>query len=174
MDLRYPIGQFEWEGHSAPEQRERWIQEIKSLPEKLRAAVQGLSQEQLNVSYRDGGWSIRQVVHHLADSHMNSYIRFKLALTEDNPTIKPYDEQKWAAHQDSLILDIEASLVLLDGMHARWGALLDIMDNGDYLRTFYHPENQRKTSLEYATGMYAWHGKHHTAHITSARERLKF
>ncbi|MGV2644524.1 putative metal-dependent hydrolase, partial [Clostridium perfringens] len=114
------------------------------------------------------------VVHHLADSHMNSYIRFKLALTEDNPTIKPYDEQKWAALQDSLILDIEASLVLLDGMHARWGALLDIMDNRDYLRTFYHPENQRKTSLEYAMGMYAWHGKHHTAHITSARERLKF
>lgn len=174
MDLRYPIGQFEWEGQSTPEQRELWMQEIKSLPEKLRAAVQGLSQEQLSLSYRDGGWSIRQIVHHLADSHMNSYIRFKLALTEDNPTIKPYDEQKWAALQDSLTLDVDASLVLIDGIHARWAALLNIMSNEDYLRTFYHPENRQKTSLEYATGMYAWHGKHHTAHITSARERLKF
>lgn len=173
MDIRYPIGQFEWEGHSSPEHRTRWIREITGMPEKLRVALEGLTKEQLNLAYRDGGWTLLQVVHHLADSHMNSYIRYKLALTEDNPTIKPYNEQLWAALPDSMNVDAEVSLALIEGVHARWVALLNNMDDEDYLRTFYHPENQRKTSLEYATGMYAWHGNHHIAHITSARERLK-
>lgn len=174
MDLRYPIGQFDWEGSTTPEHRQVWVQEIKGMPEKLRAAVQGLSHAQLDTAYREGGWTIRQVVHHLADSHVNSYIRFKLALTEENPTIKPYDEQKWAAQHDSLTQDIDASLALIDGLHARWVVLLENMKDRDYLRTFYHPENQRTTSLEYAAGMYAWHGNHHIAHITSARERFGF
>ncbi|KZS43113.1 metal-dependent hydrolase [Paenibacillus glucanolyticus] len=173
MDMRYPIGQFEWEGQSSPEHRNHWIQEIEGMPGKLRTAVQGLSEEQLNLAYREGGWTIRQVVHHLADSHMNSYMRFKLALTEDNPTIKPYDERLWAALPDSVTVATEVSLAMIEGIHTRWVALLNSMDHEDFLRTFYHPENQRTTHLEYATAMYAWHGNHHIAHITSARERFK-
>ncbi|CAM3273285.1 MULTISPECIES: YfiT family bacillithiol transferase [Paenibacillus] len=172
MDLRYPIGPFAWEGTATAEQRESWISDIAKLPSMLSDAVQGLSDDQLDLPYREGGWSIRQVVHHLADSHMNSYIRFKLALTEDNPTIKPYDEQKWTMMQDATIVNVQVSLTLIEGLHARWAAVLNAMNPGDFDRTFYHPESQKTMSLDYATGMYAWHGKHHTAHITSLRERL--
>ncbi|MEK3780129.1 YfiT family bacillithiol transferase [Paenibacillus sp. FSL R5-0810] len=172
MDLRYPIGPFAWEGTATAEQRESWISDIEKLPSMLSAAVQGLSEEQLGLPYREGGWSIRQVVHHLADSHMNSYIRFKLALTEDNPTIKPYDEQKWAMMQDAPLVNVQVSLSLIEGLHARWTAVLNAMTPSDFDRTFYHPESHKTMSLYYATGMYAWHGKHHTAHITSLRERL--
>ncbi|WP_276575597.1 YfiT family bacillithiol transferase [Paenibacillus sp. YPG26] len=172
MDLRYPIGTFAFEGEISQAQRTEWIQDIDELPVKLREAVQGLSQDQLNLPYRDGGWTIRQVVHHVADSHMNSYIRFKLALTEENPAIKPYYEDRWAALTDSLTGDIELSLSLLEPLHRRWVILLNAMGEADYRREFYHPESKKLSRLDYSLGVYAWHGKHHTAHITALRDRL--
>lgn len=172
MDMRYPIGKFTFEGEVSQAQRASWIRDIEELPAKLREAVQGLSEDQLDLPYRDGGWTIRQVVHHVADSHMNSYIRFKLALTEENPAIKPYYEDRWANLQDSLTGDIEPSLSLLEALHKRWVIVLNSMSESDYERTFYHPESKKTSRLDYTLGIYAWHGKHHTAHITSLRGRL--
>ncbi|GAB6931085.1 bacillithiol transferase BstA [Paenibacillus sp. JCM 10914] len=172
MDLRYPIGPFVPLEPPTRGQLHTWIRDIDELPDKLHQAVKGLTNEQLDIAYRDGGWTIRQVVHHVADSHINSYIRFKLALTEDNPTIKPYDENKWATLHDAMTMDIEPSLQLIEGTHARWISTLSNMGEYEFKRTFYHPGLLRETSLAASTGMYAWHGKHHTAHITSVRERL--
>jgi uncharacterized damage-inducible protein DinB len=169
--LQYPIGRFSHEGEITPEQRELWINEITEVPRKLRLAVKGLSESELNTPYRPGGWTIRQVVHHLADSHMNSYIRFKLALTEELPTIKPYEEARWAELSDSANMPIEVSLQLLESLHLRWVNVLRSIPPEDFNRSFIHPESG-VTPLARNLGIYAWHGNHHIAHITSLRERM--
>jgi hypothetical protein len=170
MDLRYPIGKFSWSGPSTHEQRARFMEEIAATPERMRSAVAGLTDVQLETPYRDGGWTVRQVVHHVPDSHMNSYIRFKLALTEHEPTIKPYDEAKWAEMEDARNLAISPSLKLLEGLHERWVSLLRSLSEADVLRQFTHPE-LGKVSVDQYIALYAWHGKHHVAHITGLRER---
>jgi len=171
MDERFPIGHFAFQGEISAAQREAWIQEIAELPGLLKLAVDGLDEAQLNIPYRSGGWSSRQVVHHLADSHMNSYIRFKLALTEDVPTIRPYYEDRWASLYDSAA-DISVSLSLLEALHTRWVILLKSLGDEDYKRTFHHPESGATLPLEHHLGAYAWHGRHHTAHITGLRKKL--
>ena len=171
MDFRYPIGQFTWnEPGSTPEQRARFIDDIAAAPERMRSAVAGLQESQLDTPYRDGGWTVRQVVHHVPDSHMNSYIRFKLALTEHEPTIKPYDESVWAELIDAKTAPIEPSLNLLEGLHNRWTILLRSLSGDDVKRTFNHPELGIVTIDKYIA-LYAWHGKHHVGHITALRER---
>lgn len=170
-DLRYPIGPFVVPDAITEEQLLAWIHDIAELPSQLRQAVEGLNEQQLNTPYREGGWTVRQVVHHLADSHMNSYIRFKLALTEDTPTIKPYDEGRWAEILDARELPLEPSLQLLEGLHERWVTMLRSLEEDQLHRTFIHPESGQTIRLELNIGIYAWHGKHHTAHITSLRER---
>jgi uncharacterized damage-inducible protein DinB len=169
-DLRYPIGKFQSSDPSTPESRAAHIEVLRQLPDRLRAAISGLSDAQLDTLYREGGWTVRQVVHHLADSHANSYIRFKLALTEDSPTIKPYDEAAWARLPDSRI-PVEPSLDFLAGVHARLVALLESMTEEDFQRAFNHPERGRMT-LGTNLALYDWHSRHHTAHITSLRERM--
>ncbi|WP_409341540.1 YfiT family bacillithiol transferase [Paenibacillus sp. MBLB4367] len=169
--LRYPIGRFAVNGEITGEQRNAWIAQITGLPAELRIAVEDLNEEQLDTPYREGGWTVRQVVHHLADSHMNSFTRFKLALTEERPTIKPYDEAGWADLPDSKSAPAGLSLALLDVLHERWAILLSGMGEEDFARAFRHPESGIVT-LDRAAGLYAWHGRHHVAHITSLRERL--
>jgi uncharacterized damage-inducible protein DinB len=170
MDLRYPVGKFKYEGEPTSEVLEKWITEIEELPFQLMEAVEGLRAEQLDTAYRSEGWTIRQVVHHIADSHLNSYSRFKLALTENNPTIKLYDEGKWAELPDSK-LPIAISLKLIEAIHCRWVCLLRSMKSGDQGKTFQHPESG-VVKLGINIGIYAWHGRHHVAHITSLRDRL--
>jgi len=170
-DLRYPIGKFKWEGRTTDEQRPSFIGEIESAPARLRNAVKGLSDQQLDTPYRPGGWTLRQVVHHVPDSHMNAYVRFKLALTEDNPTIKPYEEARWAELTDGRTAPVEVSLTLLDSLHHRWVSLLRSLTPADWERLFRHPELGPMT-LEKNLALYAWHGKHHVAHITSLRDRM--
>lgn len=172
MDFRYPIGQFTHEGEITLAQRQQWIQDIADLPKCAREAVEGLNEEQLSLPYRDGGWMLKQVIHHMADSHMNSVIRFKLALTEDTPTIRPYFEERWAELSDSKDLGVEVSLHLLDALHRRWSALLYALTDEDYAKAFYHPASKETMRLDHCLGLYAWHGKHHVAQITSLRERL--
>ncbi|GMK40993.1 putative metal-dependent hydrolase [Paenibacillus sp. CCS19] len=170
-NLQYPIGKFAVEGPVHEEQRTAWIGEIERLPEELSAAVAGLSEEQLETPYRDGGWTIRQVVHHLADSHMNSYMRFKLAATEELPTIKPYYEDRWAELADGAHAPIELSLQLLKSLHTRWVYFIKSLRPEQFDRAFVHPEHGRAMTLNDALGMYAWHGRHHVAHIAGLRER---
>lgn len=170
-DLRYPIGRFEYDGNSSREVIDRFISDIDSLPRLLRAAVAGLDDKQLDAPYRDGGWSSREVVHHVADSHMNAYVRCKLALTEHAPTIKPYDEAEWAKLADVRTVPVSVSLDLLDALHARWVALLRAMPDADFERTYVHPEHNRAASMRAVVALYSWHGRHHTAHISALRER---
>ena len=165
-DLQYPIGRFALPETTTAEQRQTWIQEIARAPQELRAAVSGLSKEQLDTPYRPGGWTVRQVVHHVPDSHMNAFIRFNLALTEDQPTIKPYDEARWAMLADAA--PIEPSLDLLEALHIRWVGLLESMSERDYQRTFLHPESGA-WRLDQYLAQYAWHGRHHVAHVRSIR-----
>jgi uncharacterized damage-inducible protein DinB len=146
------------------------IEQIAETPAKVRAAVEGFTEQQLDTPYREGGWTVRQVVHHLADSHMNAYVRFKLALTEDEPTIKTYEQDRWADTVDSRTAPAEISLLLLDGLHDRWAMLLRSLSAADFARKFTHPEHGKMT-LERLLGLYAWHGRHHTAHITGLRDR---
>ena len=169
-DLRFPIGKFHPPAAYTPELRNQHIQEISQTPHLLRQAVSGLTDLQLDTPYRDGGWTVRQVVHHVPDSHMNSYIRFKLALTEDNPVIKPYAEDLWAELADSK-LPVEGSLRTLELLHERWVALLQSMDEAAWKRTFKHPA-MGDVALPMAVALYAWHGSHHVAHVTSLRERM--
>ena len=168
-DPRYPVGKFSYQDSISYEKREKFLDEVAQAPAKLRAAVQGLSDAQLDTPYRDGGWTPRQVVHHVADSHMNAFIRFKLALTEDNPTIKPYAENLWAELADAK-LPLETSLVMVDQVHHRWITVLRAMTESQWARTFNHPENGMRR-LDQVLGLYAWHGRHHVAHITELRER---
>jgi DinB family protein len=169
-DLRYPIGKFHFEGPLPEEQKEKFLSDISHTPANLRAAVSGLSEKQLDTPYRPEGWTVRQVVHHVPDSHVNAYVRFKLALTEDEPTIKPYAEDRWAALADSQTTPIEVSLMLLESLHSRWMRLLGSLAAPDWKRTFRHPE-LGPMNLEKQLALYAWHGRHHVAHITSLRER---
>jgi hypothetical protein len=167
MNTQYPIGTFEFEGELTASVVEGWIREIEVLPSLLRDAVKDLNDEQLNTPYRTGGWTVRQVVHHLADSHMNAFVRCKLALTEENPVIKPYDEGKWAELPDYQ-LPIDLSLSLLDTLHIRWVEVLRNLTSADLEKTFIHPDSG-KVSVGRNIGIYAWHGRHHLAHITSLR-----
>jgi hypothetical protein len=170
-DVRYPVGKFEPKTTLTPDERRKALDVIAAVPQKMRDAVRGLSEAQLDTPYRDGGWTVRQVVHHVPDSHMNAYIRTKNALTEDSPTIKPYDETKCAELADSFETPIETSLQLLDSLHKRWDVLLRSLKDDDFKRTFRHPEHQGVLTLDWLLVMYAWHGRHHVAHITSLRER---
>jgi DinB superfamily len=172
-NLKFPIGQFSFQPPSTPPQRKQWIADIAGAAAKYRAAVSGLTAEQLDTPYRDGGWTVRQVIHHVPDSHMNAYIRFKLALTENDPTIKPYDEAAWAELSDSRDTPIEVSLTLLETLHARWVSLMDAMSDSDFLKQFRHPE-RGVVPLEMNLALYAWHCHHHLAHITSLRARNKW
>ncbi len=165
MDPRYPIGKFEPQPFSK-EQLQKWIDDIKFLPQSLENAILNLDDEQLQTPYRDGGWTVQQVVHHVADSHMNAYIRFKLALTENNPVVKPYDEKLWAELPDVNAVPVNVSITLLYALHTRWySLLLNIKDDEWETKTVFHPEHNKEMSLWYLLGMYAWHGKHHVGHI---------
>ena len=168
-DPRYPIGKAVIDKEPTPEKRAACIRDIAELPALLRGAVKGLTDAQLDTPYRDGGWTVRQLVHHVADSHMNAFIRFKLALTEQNPAIKPYNQDAWVTTADAA-LGVETSLAVLDGVHARLARLLSSMDAAAFARTFMHPENGL-TSLDRNLQIYAWHGKHHAAHVTALRAR---
>ncbi|MDQ5844985.1 MAG: putative metal-dependent hydrolase [Acidobacteriota bacterium] len=170
MDLRYPIGPFAFTGGLTPEERHALIDEIAAAPEKMRAAVAGLSEEQLETPYRPDGWTVRQVVHHVPDSHLNSYVRFKLAITEQHPTIKAYDENVWANLEDARNAPIDISLDLLESLHRRWVLFLRSLKDQDFARTFNHSE-LGSVSVEKNVALYAWHGQHHVAHITSLRQR---
>jgi uncharacterized damage-inducible protein DinB len=169
-DPRYPIGQFTFPDSTTAEERQAWIREIARTPQQLRAAVAGLSKEQLDTPYRPGGWTVRQVVHHVPDSHMNAFVRFKLALTEDQPTIKPYDEARWAVLADAA-LPVDPSLDLLEALHLRWVRILESMSERDHQRAFVHPESGM-WRLDQYLAQYAWHGRHHVAHVASLRQLL--
>ena len=169
-DLRYPIGKFTFTENLSEKEREQAIAAIAETPANLRAAVSRLSEAQLETSYRPGGWTVRQVVHHVFDSHLNSYTRFRFALTEDEPLIKPYDEAAWAELIDAKTAPVEVSLTLLEALHTRWVMLLNSLSPGDWQRTFRHPE-LGVVSLEKNAQLYAWHGKHHVAHINNLRQR---
>jgi len=171
MDQRYPIGKYAPPQDVTPALRQQAISTIAEAPAKLRAAVKGLNDQQLNTPYREGGWTVRQVAHHVPDSHMNAYIRFKLALTEDLPLIKPYNEAKCAELGDVKGAPIEPSLALLENLHKRWVLLLSTLGPAEWSRKFRHPEHEKPLSLDDTLALYAWHGKHHVAHITSLRER---
>jgi len=170
-DPRYPVGQWQRRDELTPDERRTMIEAIAATPQKMRDAVAGLSDAQLDTPYREGGWTLRQVVHHVPDSHMNSYFRFKLALTEESPTIRPYDEAKWAELEDSRSTPIETSLRLLESVHDRWVRILRSMSDADFQRKLLHPEHKGPLTLDTMLSLYDWHGKHHVAHITSTRER---
>jgi uncharacterized damage-inducible protein DinB len=171
VDPRYPVGKFQWSGDDATtQQRAERIAQIEACPAGLRAAVRGLGDAQLDTPYRDGGWTVRQVVHHVPDSHMNAYVRFKLGLTEDRPTIKPYQEDSWAQLPDSRTAAIDVSLDMLESLHARWVMVLRAMRDADFMRQINHPETGVQT-LDRVLALYAWHGRHHIAHVTSLREK---
>ena len=170
-DLRYPIGRYEpvaWSEKS----KETFLSEIRFLPESVEVSIQNLNEDQLKTPYREGGWTVHQLVHHIADSHMNGYIRCKLAYTEDNPSIKPYDENAWSHLSDVQLLPVNLSITILHALHRRWYEFLRHVGNDDWTRTVFHPEHQKQMTLWYLLGQYAWHGKHHVAHITSLRERM--
>jgi hypothetical protein len=169
-DLRYPVGKFRPSAEKSSAVRSEQIETLRRLPERLRAAVKRLDDGQLDTAYRDGGWTVRQVVHHFADSHANSYVRFKLALTEDWPTIKPYDEAAWAMLPDNK-MPIEPSLDFVEGLHARLTGMLEFMTEADFQKGFNHPERGRVT-LANNLALYDWHSRHHLAHITNLRVRM--
>ncbi len=170
-DPRYPVGKFIYDVPPTEEQSKKLIDDIEQAPARLRAAVQGLSQPQLETPYREGGWTVRQVVHHVPESHMNAYMRFKLALTEDEPTIKPYMEDRWAETPDVRSTPLEVSLALLDSLHVRWVRLLRSLKPEEWKRAFRHPE-LGIVPLEKNLALYSWHGQHHVAHITELRKRM--
>jgi hypothetical protein len=169
QDLRYPVGTFDYSVVPAPELRQPAIAVIAGLPARMRDAVDGLDDRKLDTPYRPGGWTVRQVVHHVVDSHANGFLRTKFGLTEDTPTIKPYDEKTWATLPDAR-MPVDASLAILDGLHARWAEIWRSLDNAQFLRTFLHPEIGVVT-LEKQLQGYAWHSRHHVAHITELRRR---
>ncbi len=168
--LRYPIGKFQRPGAVSQAERDRYLTDIEEAPRRLRAAVVGLTAEQMDTPYREGGWTVRQVAHHLPDSHLNAYARMKLALTEDTPTIKPYDEARWAELSDSRTTPVETSLAMMEALHERWGHLLRGMRESDFGRKVMHPEMGALT-VDDLLALYAWHGRHHVAQITGLRHR---
>jgi DinB superfamily len=170
-DLRYPIGKADLKPELTDTERREAIATIAAVPAKLRAAVAGLAPEQLDTPYRDGGWTVRQLVHHVPDSHLNAYVRFKLALTEDNPTIRPYAEARWAELADTKTTPVEVSLTLLESVHHRLNEILRSLGPEDFQRPLTHPDMGRLT-LDQMLGLYSWHGRHHVAHVTGLRERM--
>ena len=172
-DVKYPIGKYQPQPFSA-KQLEQWITDIKYLPNHLENSVLNLDEHQLKTPYRSGGWTVKQLVHHVADSHMNAYIRFKLGLTENNPVIKPYDEAAWALLSDTSNLPINVSLTLLFALHSRWVMVLENIQEAEWNRTVFHPEQKKEITLWHLLGMYAWHSLHHTAHITALRQRMNW
>lgn len=172
-DERYPIGKYEPKPYSEAQKTE-WLNAIYALPEELERVVQTLDDAQLNTPYREGGWTVKQLIHHIADSHMNAYIRFKLGLTEDKPIIKPYEEKAWALSADNETVPVNISLTLLHALHRRWYAAIEHLTQSDFERVVIHPQQGREMSLWLLLGLYAWHGKHHTAHITTLKERMRW
>ena len=170
-ELSHPIGRFDFHQTVAPQDRAGLIDTVSGAPARFRAAIRGLDNAQLDTPYRPGGWTVRQVVHHVAESHMNSFLRFRWALTEDSPAVKGYDEARWAELHDSRTMPLEPSLVLLDGLHARWDDLLRSMSDDDFARTFVHSQ-LGPLRLDLVLALYAWHTRHHAAHITALRERM--
>jgi uncharacterized damage-inducible protein DinB len=170
-DPRYPVGKFTYAGPPDEAQRGHMIREIEQTPAALRAAIKGLSPQQIETPYRESGWTVRQVIHHVPESHMNAYIRFKLGLTEDSPTIKPYEEDRWAKTGEVQSTPLEVSLTLLDSLHDRWVRLLRSLKPEEWKRSFNHPE-MGPMPLEKSLALYAWHGRHHAAHITELRKRM--
>lgn len=173
LDPRYPIGRFVYDGPMTEARRAGAIDTIAAAPAALRAAVAGMTAADLDTPYRPGGWTVRQVVHHLPDSHLNAYVRLKLALTEEQPTIRPYDEARWAELPDSRDVPVEVSLALLEALHLRWVALLRALPPGSFERTLIHPEWPEPMSLDRLVALYAWHGRHHVAHVTAAPVRRR-
>ena len=169
--LKYPIGKYAAEPYSES-RLEEWLNDIRDLPQMLEYAITNLDEHQLETPYRDGGWTVRQLVHHVADSHMNAYTRFKLGLTEDTPLAKGYDEKAWAEMIDSRIIPVNVSLTLLHALHTRWYALLKNITAEEWDRKVIHSEKNREMTLWFLLGMYAWHSRHHVAHVTSLRERM--
>ncbi len=172
--LRYPVGEYEPIESYTSSDISNYINIIENFPEKIKAAVQGLSDKQLDTPYREGGWTIRQVVHHTADSHINSYCRFKLALTEDTPEIKPYNEAKWAELPDGKTAPVELSLPLLDSLHKRWCAVLKGISPDKLERKVYHSEAKREMTIAYLMGLYAWHCEHHLAHVVKLKKKMNW
>jgi uncharacterized damage-inducible protein DinB len=170
VDLRYPVGKWEKKGPLTHDEREKFIESVAAAPGWYRSAVAGLSEEQLNTPYRPGGWTVRQTVHHVADSHMNAFIRMRLGVTEVEPTVKPYDEKMWAELIDTRTAPVEISLDIIDGVHKRWVMMMRGMREIDFMRSIQHPENG-KMSLDDVLSMYEWHGRHHSGHITALRKR---
>ncbi len=173
-ELKYPIGRYLKPEAHTPELRKEWITVLQALPSWMDACIENLDEHQLLTPYREGGWNIQQVVHHVADSHMNAYIRLKLALTEDNPTIKPYAEAAWAELVDSKVVPVNVSVTLIHALHRRIVALLQNMDTAAWERSYFHPEHQRDFPLWEVVAMYAWHSRHHTEHIRKLRERMNW
>jgi uncharacterized damage-inducible protein DinB len=171
VDPRYPIGKFEPQPYNASV-KEHWLRDLKFLPNDVELAIHNMDEAQLHTPYREGGWTVHQLVHHIADSHMNAYIRFRLGLTEDNPTITPYDENAWVQLNDVATEPINVSITLLHALHRRWLATIKDLDDETWQRSIYHPGQQRQITLWNLLGIYAWHGKHHVAHITALRERM--
>jgi len=172
-DLRYPIGKRVPRASHTAESRAAAIQIIADTPARLKKAVTGLTEKQLDTPYRPGGWTVRQVVHHVADSHMNAYVRTRLALTEDNPPVKPYDESKWAELPDAKVMPIAGSLAIIEALHERWVHLLRALPAEKLSSTMFHPEHG-KITIDALLEIYAWHGPHHTAHVTELRKREGF
>jgi hypothetical protein len=172
--LKFPIGQFTAPEPVTEEHLKNYISDIENFPGELKALVSGITENQLNTCYRENGWTVKQVIHHIADSHMNAYIRFKLALTEDMPTVRPHFEDKWAELGDYSSTPPEVSLILIEALHRRWTDLLRSMSKKDFESIFFHPEHGQEFSLAEIAGMYAWHGKHHYAHINELKKRMKW
>jgi hypothetical protein len=170
IDLRYPTGKYETRPFSE-QQKQEWLNDIKFLPQLLENSILNLDEAQLQTPYREGGWTVQQVVHHVADSHMNAYCRFKLGLTEDNPSIRPYEEKLWAQLNDVENIPVNISITLLYALHTRWYAAISDLTLQQWERPLFHPESKKEMTLWYLLGMYAWHGKHHVSHIVSLRER---
>ena len=170
MDPRYPIGKYEQPIDVTPELRQKAIEAIAATPAKFRAAVKGLDDSQLDTPYREGGWTVRQVAHHVPDSHLNAYVRLKLALTEEQPTIRPYEQARWAELADTKATPVEVSLTLLESLHDRWVRLWRSMSAADFAKTLVHPDYGVRT-VDWLLFLYAWHGRHHTAHITTLRQQ---
>jgi hypothetical protein len=171
--LRYPVGKFSPKEVYTKEEIDSFISEIEEFPSRLQPPISTFSKDKLDTPYRDGGWTVRQVLHHLADSHMNAYIRFKWTLTEDRPIIKAYNEKRWAETME-VAADVIISLSLLKALHTKWVVLLKALTPADFQKSFIHPETNKEINLQRLTAMYAWHGRHHLAHITSLKERMKW
>jgi hypothetical protein len=165
--IKYPIGKYNPPKPITEHHIEQWIHELENYPARLREKVSGLDEDQLDTPYREDGWTVLQLVHHIVDSHLNAYIRTKLTLTEDTPTIKPYFQDRWAELPDSFDTPVETSIRMLESLHKRWTILLKSLSNDHFDRSLYHPEDEMEMTLGYLIGMYAWHGSHHLAHVNN-------